>query len=133
MIEAIFVCEASAIVRQYHIGHKEGALEIRDRVFYNHRDKMLKLMSLLNFDVDRSMSEAVGFLLFVRDLDERWWLRAWWLEDINPNADAWAPRKKSLVNCVEGLDTSVLQSVTPGARFDWRNLREVMKSCVQGK
>ena len=59
VVEALFVCDASAIVRQYHIGHPEGSLEIRDRVFYNHRDKMLKLMSHLNFEVSHSLSESL--------------------------------------------------------------------------
>ncbi len=59
VVEAILVCDASTVVRQYLIGHVEGSLEVRDRVIYNHKDKMLKLMVPLNFDVRDSVSEAL--------------------------------------------------------------------------
>lgn len=59
VVEAIFVCDASALVRQYQISHKTGSLVMRDRIFNNHRDKMLKLMTQPNFDVKESVSEAL--------------------------------------------------------------------------
>ena len=58
VVEAILVCGASAVVRQYVIGH-EGSLEIRDRVFNNHRDVMLKLMVPIGFDVKDGISETL--------------------------------------------------------------------------
>ena len=33
VVEAVFVCGASALIRQYLIGHTDGSLEIRDRLF----------------------------------------------------------------------------------------------------
>ena len=44
VVEAVLVCGASALVRQYVIGYSDGSLEIRDRLFNNHRDTMIKLM-----------------------------------------------------------------------------------------
>lgn len=45
VVEAVLVAGPSAIVRQYHILHRASAaqLELRDRIFFNHRDHMLKL------------------------------------------------------------------------------------------
>lgn len=57
VVEAVLVCQQSALIRQYHIGH-HGSLEIRDRVFMNHRDVMLKLMTKPAFEVQHSLSEA---------------------------------------------------------------------------
>ncbi|MBT4613022.1 MAG: hypothetical protein HOC05_23450 [Gemmatimonadetes bacterium] len=59
VVEAAFVCGPSAIIRQYVIGHGEGSLEIRDRVFNNHRDVMLKLMVPLAFDAANSIGETI--------------------------------------------------------------------------
>ncbi len=59
VVEVMFVCENSAIVRQYHIGHKDGSFEIRDRVFNNHRESMLKLLVPMNFDVRDGVAEAL--------------------------------------------------------------------------
>lgn len=59
VVEAVLVCGASAVVRQYVVGHPEGSLEIRDRVFNDHRDAMLKLVVPLAFDVRDSLSEAL--------------------------------------------------------------------------
>jgi alpha-mannosidase len=58
VVEAIFVCGPSALVRQYVVGH-EGSLQIRDRVLNNHRDAMLKLLVPLGFDAERSVSETL--------------------------------------------------------------------------
>ena len=59
VVEAMFVCGSSGVVRQYHIGHSDGSLQICDRVFNNHRDHMLKLMVPLAFEVRDSISEAL--------------------------------------------------------------------------
>jgi alpha-mannosidase len=59
VVEAMFVCEQSTIVRQYVIGHLDGMLQLRDTVFYNHKDHMLKLMVPLGFDARESVSEAL--------------------------------------------------------------------------
>lgn len=59
VVEAVLVCGPSAVVRRYVIGHPEGSLEIRDRVFNNHRDAMLKLVVPLAFEVGGSLSEAL--------------------------------------------------------------------------
>ncbi len=58
VVEATFVCGASALVRQYVVDHA-GGLEIRDRVFNNHRDAMLKLLVPLAFEAAESLSEAL--------------------------------------------------------------------------
>lgn len=59
VVEAMLICGTSAVIRQYVIGHGDGSLEIRDRVFNNHRDVMLKLMVPLAFDVSTSSSETL--------------------------------------------------------------------------
>ena len=59
VVEVILVCEDSAIVRQYHVGHRDGRLEIRDRIFNNHRDKMLKVLFPLTFEVKDGVGEAL--------------------------------------------------------------------------
>jgi alpha-mannosidase len=59
VVEVMFVCENSAVVRQYHIGHRDGTLEIRDRVFNSHRDRMLKLLVPLSFDVRDGVGESL--------------------------------------------------------------------------
>jgi alpha-mannosidase len=59
VVEAVFTCGASALVRQYVIGHSDGSLEIRDRLFNNHRDTMIKLMVPLNFAATGSLSETL--------------------------------------------------------------------------
>jgi alpha-mannosidase len=59
VVEAIFVCGPSALVRQYAIGHPEGSIEIRDRLFNNHRDRMLKLATPLAFVAQRSSAETL--------------------------------------------------------------------------
>nr|MDA3799962.1 hypothetical protein [Kiritimatiellia bacterium] len=58
-VEAIFVSGASAIVRQYLIGHLDDSFEIRDRIFWNHRDSMLKLHVPLNFTAEESIAETL--------------------------------------------------------------------------
>lgn len=59
VVEALFVCGTSALARQYVIGHTDGTLEIRDRLFNNHRDTMIKLMVPLAFDVQQGTSETL--------------------------------------------------------------------------
>ncbi len=58
-VEVIFVCGESALVRQYMIGHIDNTFEIRDRIFWNHRDSMLKLYVPLNFNADESVAETL--------------------------------------------------------------------------
>jgi alpha-mannosidase len=58
IVEVVLVCGPSAVVRQYVIGHA-GRLEIRDRVFNNHRDSLLKLLTSLNFVADNSVAETL--------------------------------------------------------------------------
>lgn len=57
-IEALFVCGPSAINRHYVISHVDGRVEVRDRIFYNHKDHMLKLHVPLNFKPVQGRSEA---------------------------------------------------------------------------
>lgn len=59
VVEVILVCDVSAVVRQYHIGHLDGRLELRDRVFNNHRDHMLKLLVPLDFEIRDSVAETI--------------------------------------------------------------------------
>jgi len=59
VVEAVFTCGASALVRQYVIGHADGSLEIRDLLFNNHRDTMIKLMVPLSFEPTGSQSETL--------------------------------------------------------------------------
>ena len=58
VIEAMFVCGPSVVVRNYVFGKKEGSFEIRDRVLFNHKDQMLKLDIPLGFAPSESISEA---------------------------------------------------------------------------
>ncbi len=58
VVEALFVCGLSAINRHYVINHLEGRVEIRDRIFYQHKDHMLKLHVPLNFKPMQSRSES---------------------------------------------------------------------------
>jgi alpha-mannosidase len=58
VVEAIFVHEGSFIVRHYVIGKTDDLFQIRDRVFYNHRDHMLKLEIPLGFEAKQSVSET---------------------------------------------------------------------------
>jgi alpha-mannosidase len=60
VVEAIFVHEGSFIVRHYVIGKTDDLFQIRDRVFYNHRDHMLKLEIPLGFEAKQSVSESFG-------------------------------------------------------------------------
>jgi alpha-mannosidase len=57
-VEATFVCDASAIIRHYVICHRSGRVEVRDRVLFNHKDHMLKLLMPLNFAPEHSSTEA---------------------------------------------------------------------------
>jgi alpha-mannosidase len=59
VVEAVLVCGASALVRQYVIGYSDGSLEIRDRRFNNHRDTMIKLMVPLAFEAKAGISETL--------------------------------------------------------------------------
>ncbi len=59
VVEAVFVCGASALARQYVIGHSDSSLEIRDRLFNNHRDTMIKLMVPLGFEVTDGVAETL--------------------------------------------------------------------------
>ncbi|MFW5750337.1 MAG: glycoside hydrolase family 38 C-terminal domain-containing protein, partial [Planctomycetota bacterium] len=43
MVEVLFVAGPTAVHRRYVVRHRDGLVEIRDRVWMNHRDHMLKL------------------------------------------------------------------------------------------
>lgn len=79
VVEALFVCELSAINRNYVINHIDGRVEIRDRIFYNHKDHMLKLHVPLNFKPKHSQSEACYSVVtrkptedYAEQLNHRW-------------------------------------------------------------
>jgi alpha-mannosidase len=59
VVEAVFTCGASALVRQYVIGHTDGTLELRDRLFNNHRDTMIKLLVPTDFEAIDSVAETL--------------------------------------------------------------------------
>ena len=59
VVEAAFTLEHSVLVRHYVIDRKFDTLEIRDRVFYRHKDHMLKLEVPLNFKVNTTNSESL--------------------------------------------------------------------------
>lgn len=58
IIEAMFVCGPSVVVRHYVFGKRDGSFEIRDRIFFNHKDQMLKLDVPLGFEPTEGVSEA---------------------------------------------------------------------------
>ena len=58
IIEAMFICGPSVIVRNYVFGKKHGSFEIRDRILFNHKDQMLKMDIPLGFEPAESISEA---------------------------------------------------------------------------
>lgn len=60
----------SSLVRQYVIGHAEGSIEIRERLFNNHRDAMLKLVTPLAFPAERSSAETLYSAAQRRPSDE---------------------------------------------------------------
>lgn len=79
IVEAIFVCEPSTIIRHYIISHLDGRIEVRDRIFYGHKDHMLKLHLPLNFKPSQSRSEACYSVTtrpptkdYVEQLNQRW-------------------------------------------------------------
>jgi len=59
VVEVVFMCGPSSIVRHYVMGKHDGSFQIRDRVFYGHRDHMLKLDVPLGFEARDSISEAL--------------------------------------------------------------------------
>jgi len=59
VVEAVFTCGSSSIVRNYIIDKRHGAFFIRDRIFYGHRDHMLKLDVPLEFEPHDGVSEAL--------------------------------------------------------------------------
>lgn len=59
VVETAFVLEQSTLVRHYVIDKANDALEIRDRIFYQHKDHMLKLEVPMNFEVEKSLSETL--------------------------------------------------------------------------
>ena len=58
VVEAMFVCGPSVIVRHYLFGKRDGSFEIRDRILFNHKDQLLKLDVPLGFEPMESISEA---------------------------------------------------------------------------
>lgn len=63
-VEAIFVCGPSSIIRHYVICHRSGRVEVRDRVLFNHKDHMLKLLMPLNFAPELSSGEATCSVMY---------------------------------------------------------------------
>jgi len=59
VVEALFVCENSYIARNYVLGKRDGLFEIRDRIFFAHKDHMLKLDVPLGVAPRESISEAL--------------------------------------------------------------------------
>ncbi|MCJ8329001.1 MAG: hypothetical protein HRT89_03820 [Lentisphaeria bacterium] len=79
IVETAFVLEKSAIIRHYVIDKVHDTLDIRDRIFYQHKDYMLKLELPLNFDVSKSISETIYSALerestndFTEQTNQRW-------------------------------------------------------------
>jgi alpha-mannosidase len=79
VVEVLLVCGMSAINRHYVINHVDGRMQIRDRIFYNHKDHMLKLHIPLNFKPTQSRSEACYSVTtrqptegYVEQLNKRW-------------------------------------------------------------
>jgi alpha-mannosidase len=58
VVEAVFNCGPSFVVRRYVFMRDPVVFEIQDRVFFNHRDHMLKLEVPFNFVPARSISET---------------------------------------------------------------------------
>lgn len=58
VLEVLFVSERSSIVRHYIIGHRDDFIQVRDQVFYTHKDTMLKLDVPLGFAAEDSVSET---------------------------------------------------------------------------
>lgn len=58
IVEAVFVMGASAIVRRYILSRHQPWLEIRDRIFWNERDSMLKVAVPLAFAPRNTVSET---------------------------------------------------------------------------
>jgi len=79
IVEAAFVLDHSAIIRNYVIDKVHDTVEIRDRVFYQHKDHMLKLEVPMNFEVQKSISETIYSALerspteeFTEQPNQRW-------------------------------------------------------------
>ena len=59
IVEAVFTMgRKSAIVRRYVLSVEQGWLEVRDRIFWNERDTMLKVAAPLNFKAAGTISES---------------------------------------------------------------------------
>lgn len=69
MVEAVFVCGPSWVVRRYVIRHRPAAFEIHDRWFHAHPDHLAKLWVPLGFTATETVSEAVAAAA-VRTVDE---------------------------------------------------------------
>ena len=59
VIEAVFVYGASAIVRWYVLSRRDRQLVWRDRIFWNERDRMLKVAVPLRLRIAATTSEAL--------------------------------------------------------------------------
>jgi len=58
VVEALFVAEHSSIVRHYIVGHRDDLVQVRDHVFYTHKDHMLKLDVPLGFVAEDCVAET---------------------------------------------------------------------------
>ncbi len=57
IVEAVFVMGKSAIIRRYVLSRQQPWLEVRERIFWNERDSMLKVETPLGFRARQTISE----------------------------------------------------------------------------
>ena len=58
IIEAVFTAKRSVIIRRYVFSRRQPWVEVRDRVFWNEKDRMLKLALPLGFHAAETVSET---------------------------------------------------------------------------
>jgi len=69
IIEAVFVMGASSIVRRYVLSRRQRWIEVRDRIFWNEKDAMLKVAVPLAFRATGTAAET-PYSAVVRPLSE---------------------------------------------------------------
>jgi len=58
IVEAVFVADESAIIRRYILSHRQRYLEVRDRIFWNQKDSILKIALPLAFNARETIAET---------------------------------------------------------------------------
>jgi len=58
IVEAVFVAGQSAIVRRYVLSRSQNWLEVRDRIYWNEKDALLKVAAPLAFEAEGTISET---------------------------------------------------------------------------